>query len=91
MSWDDKFICAICKESARDYYASPSSANHRVIPPICMSCEKPSVYSWNGRGRSVGIVKDGSFGDRRMARRLYAIADALECTANRMIWERQHG
>jgi len=78
------FVCAICQ---REVEAALCHDRRRPLrAPICSTCETPSIYGWNGRGRSLGLVPHGSFMDRRIARRLFAIADALECAARRKNW-----
>lgn len=78
------FICALClREHDLEY---SYDRKRKPKPPICLRCETPSYYGWNGRSRSVGLVRDGSFGDRRMTRRLFAVADELEGLARRTQW-----
>lgn len=78
------FTCKICTKEIDDRFGW--DRRYTSKPPICRRCEQPSYPTWNGSSRSVGLVKDGSLGDRRMARRLYAIADAINGEANRQNW-----
>lgn len=79
------FVCRICQRPQEPDRFIFGDGRIQPKPPLCRSCEEPTTYSWNGRPHRYGVIKAGSFGDRRAARRLFAIADALEGEARRQI------
>lgn len=75
------FECVICEREIQGY--PHENGRERQINPICRLCEQHY-----GRGHPIRV---GSFMDRRNAKRLSAIAEALNSTAHIMDWERRHG
>jgi hypothetical protein len=75
------FCCAICE---REIYHNKwqSEGRSRQIGPICLTCEMAygttNLSSWRGPKM-----------DARIARRVKAAADFLQCLANRTINERK--
>lgn len=87
----EAFTCAICEQQEDRRFAwRPQDVG---IAPICKRCEHSwSTYSsWNGSSRDQGRVNAGTFGDRRMARRLFAIAEALHTAAIQAEWRAKNG
>lgn len=74
------FDCVICERQVVDY--PDRNGRDRHIAPICRSCE--SHYSERA-------PESGAFMDRRNAKRLSAIAEALCGTAHRMEWGFRYG
>jgi hypothetical protein len=82
----EPFTCVICEQQECQRWAwRPQDIG---IAPICKRCEHAwsTCSSWNGSSRDQGKVNAGAFGDRRMARRLFAISEALHTTATRIEW-----
>jgi hypothetical protein len=72
----DQFTCAICQREANVNWWCRDG-----IAPICSYCETHQTP--NPR-------PFGSFMDRRMARRLFAIAQAVDTEARHQIWGRKY-
>ena len=87
----ESFICGICLHEADNRFSW--RIQDQSIPPICKRCEMEwSTYTgWHGRGHDKGKVTSGALRDRREARRLFAVAEALEHIANRQEWTQKHG
>jgi hypothetical protein len=76
------FDCVICQREVVDYDNTVRNGRDRHLSPICKSCEghysdKPPTH--------------GAFMDRRVAKRLSAIANALRGTAGCMEFEARYG
>lgn len=85
------FRCVICErtiEMGRHF-----DERRRQFPPVCFDCESPMAHSGYGSRRVTGSrVTEGTHLDRRMARRVFALADAIETLARHIEWKgKAHG
>lgn len=69
------FECVVCRREVRDY--PNRDVRDRHLEPICRYCE--GEYSETA-------PKAGAFMDRRIAKRISALANALHCKANVISW-----
>lgn len=83
------FVCAICEREIRDYPFRNGRDRH--LPPLCRGCESTHTYSWNGRSRELARITDGSPMDRRKAKQVFALSDALHSEAATLNWKDNHG
>lgn len=81
------FVCAICRRQADNRWRG---SRDRHVAPVCVSCETISHYAWHGAIRQRGSFLAGAFMDRRKARQIDALADALSAEAHRIQWENRH-
>ena len=75
------FVCAICEREVIDWPWVRFGGRDGHIPPLCAACET----------RKPDMIGLGSPMDRRMARRVLTLAEALNGTAHRIIWRAQYG
>jgi hypothetical protein len=76
-----RFKCVVCEET-KVYSFWRGDDRFRALPPICGWCEN----SLKGPRPTAG-----AFHDRRLATRLFAMAEALYIEALRMEWSRAYG
>jgi hypothetical protein len=75
------FDCCACQREVHDYDHTIRNGRDRALAPLCRGCE----YD----GKFVGHA--GSFMDRRKARQIDALADALSSLAHRIEFGRKYG
>lgn len=75
------FVCALCQREVRDY--PNRNGRDRALEPICRYCE--GAYT-----QRIGGLKNGAFMDRRKARQIAALAEALGGEAYSRDWESKH-
>lgn len=74
------FTCVICQRDVNDY--SNRNGRDRHLEPTCRRCE--AEYGERP-------LTSGAFMDRRIARQISALAEALHCEANHLAWGMHHG
>ncbi len=74
----DPFECAICERAVTPLWESPA---HRCMPPLCFRCEQ---HEWGA-----GLFEMNP--DKRLAKQISALANALQDFSNQQIYGVQHG
>jgi len=77
----EPFVCAICEREIEMRWNTHGP--DRVVPPVCRYCE--SHYGSRTK------LTAGSFMDRRKAKQIGALAEALSGKAHCMQWSQRHG
>lgn len=75
------FRCAICQRDVRDF--PDRKGRDRHVQPLCRMCEG----TWTER---TGQPKVGAMMDRRKARHVLALANALHNAASVIKWNADH-
>ena len=73
------FDCAICGHHVSNQWPGPKP--EWALAPLCRYCERVHAPVMPHRG---------AFRDRRTARQIYALAEALETAARHAHWRRTH-
>ena len=76
------FRCAICERDIRDY--PDRDGRQRHLEPVCRMC----VSTWT---QGTGSPRDGAMMDRRKARHILALSNALHNAAAVAQWSTTHG
>jgi len=75
----EQFDCAICERRIDNRW--PGSKKMWPIQPLCRYCEE----KW-----SAGAPAHGAFRDRRVARQISALANAIDTAAHHQKWGQFH-